>query len=204
MRRAEFLALTAFHDDRFKSWCRRGLIRFATPTSDSKWARIQYSPLRAFLLVATDQLVEAGLNAEVASNALLGREVVIARGPLVILPVEGKKGESRGGPGGFRLVLPTDDERNDIWAGWTKAADHDQPEFFFNTLTEIAEDIHSGFGTVPNGLFLTNLTEAVRTVRRRANELGDPDLTAELGLGPNGWETHSHKQMYLRCKSQQT
>lgn len=180
MRRAHFLDLTGQHDDRFKSLCRRGLVPFAVQTgTENRWGKLDYSPLRAALMIAFNQLAASGLSAETASAALFGREQLIAAGPVVDI-AGAEKGHVRSGRV-FDRVFPTTDVGADVWVGFLVGDDDEKPTFVYNTLAEIAKDVWPIGASMSSRLIVVNLTNAIRHMRRRAAAIGDAELIGEVG-----------------------
>lgn len=176
MTRSEFLALTGFALGRLKGLQQKRLLPFDLPSEDSKWSRIDYSPFHAAMLVAYAELTAGGMSAELAAKVILERRDELIAGPIVSRPGE-RKGETLYGRGGIRALIPTDSPANDVWVGVADREDCGEPVIIFGTVAEIAKDLADGRFVIQvsdgsfGRLFLTNLTQAMRTVDSRAKEL---------------------------------
>lgn len=181
MKRTDFCKVTGVNLERLKGLGRRGILPWVTQGTDEKWSRVEYTALRAFALVAFDRLFEQGVSMEMASKALLGIPdlVDITRsGPVVASPV-GFFERTTLILAGLSDAKPTKDRRNDVWIGFALAAHGEEPRLLFGTMVEVAEDV-AAMGVGAGRVFLSNFTDAIRTVQRNAEELGNPDVIAEV------------------------
>ncbi|EJW12607.1 hypothetical protein A33M_1890 [Rhodovulum sp. PH10] len=86
---------------------------------------------------------------------------------------------------GLSALLPTSDLASDVWIGVAAREDLAAPVVVFDTLTAIARDIAEQALVLdwPEGnfgrLFVANITQAFRTVQRRAAELNIDLFEAE-------------------------
>jgi hypothetical protein len=179
MTRSEFLQVigAGMSLGRLKGLQQHRLLPWPLPSTDNKWARLEYSSWRAALMVAFVELTAGGMPVELAAQALLQREVQIKAGPLVY-----KAGPEKGmysASASPRDILPTNDISKDIWIGLPAIGDRVSLPPVFGTLREIAIDMAEGepaFRLREDGafgrLFLVNLTQAIRTVQARADKLG--------------------------------
>ncbi|WP_040619418.1 hypothetical protein [Rhodovulum sp. PH10] len=136
------------------------------------------------LLVVFSELVAGGMPVDLAAKVLRDNEACINRGPLRYVTGEAP-GEVRATAAGLSALLPTSDLASDVWIGVAAREDLAAPVVVFDTLTAIARDIAEQALVLdwPEGnfgrLFVANITQAFRTVQRRAAELNIDLFEAE-------------------------
>src|SRR5690349_11369027 len=139
MTRSEFLAVTGMHLGRLKGLAQQRMLPFSLPEPDSKWARLEYSPYRAALLIAFIELTAGGMPVNLAAQSLLQREKEIGFGPIV--RSNSQKGEYRTGRGGIRSLLPTANVANDVWLGIVATGEEIFSPPLLNTMKEISLEL---------------------------------------------------------------